>query len=243
MIPLLTLGVPASPSDAILLGALILHNVDPGPLLMTKQPELVYSIYVGFFIAEIFMFVIGMVGIPIWVKLISLPSRWLMPVVLGIAVCGSYGVGNSLFDVGIAVFFGVLEYSMRRFGFSVVASLFGIILGSLLESNYRRALSISNGSYATFIEHPISLVLLLLALVSFFLLAIRTYLGNAECGRRNCGGRRRKVAGFDMKRRCCLTIFISCRRCGLDLARMAIRGEVTEIKSSGKCLRVCCLFT
>jgi putative tricarboxylic transport membrane protein len=177
MIPLLTLGVPASPSDAILLGALILHNVDPGPLLMTKHPELVYSIYAGFFIAECFMFVIGMLGIPLWVKLISLPSRWLMPVVLGIAICGAYGVGNSLFDVGIAVFFGVLGYLMRRFGFSIVASLFGVILGSLLESNYRRALAISGGDYTTFLTHPISLMLLLFALMSFFLPAIRSYLG------------------------------------------------------------------
>jgi putative tricarboxylic transport membrane protein len=177
MIPLLTLGVPASPSDAILLGALILHNVDPGPLLMTKHPELVYSIYAGFFIAECFMFVIGMLGIPLWVKLISLPSRWLMPVVLGIAICGAYGVGNSLFDVGIAVFFGVLGYLMRRFGFSIVASLFGVILGSLLESNYRRALAISGGDYTTFLTHPISLMLLLFALTSFFLPAIRSYLG------------------------------------------------------------------
>jgi putative tricarboxylic transport membrane protein len=169
MIPLLTLGIPGSGSTAILLGGLMLHGMAPGPMLMSKNPELVYSIYSGFFVAEFFMLLIGLLGIPLWVKIISLRSSTLTPLILGISLIGAYSLGNDTFDMGLALFFGVLGYLMRRFGFPLAPAVLALVLGFIVETNYRRALTISGGSQMIFITDPISLSLLLLALGSFLI--------------------------------------------------------------------------
>ena len=173
MIPLLTLGIPGSGSTAILLGGLMLHGMSPGPLLMSKHPELVYAIYSGFFIAEFFMLTIGLLGVPVWVRLISLRSSILTPLVLGISLVGSYALGNSLFDMLMALFFGILGYLMRRFGFPLAPAVLALVLGFIVETNYRRALTISQGDHLVFLTKPISLALLLLALASFVIPVIK----------------------------------------------------------------------
>ena len=175
MIPLLTLGIPGSGSTAILLGGLMLHGMKPGPLLMTEHPELVYAIYVGFFVAEFFMLTIGLLGIPLWVKLISLRSSRLTPLILGVSLIGSYALGNSIFDMIMAVFFGVLGYLMRRFGFPLAPAVLALVLGFIVETNYRRALSISGGDHIIFLTKPISLILILMAVATFIIPAIRSY--------------------------------------------------------------------
>ncbi|MBN2570140.1 MAG: tripartite tricarboxylate transporter permease [Deltaproteobacteria bacterium] len=175
MIPLITLGIPGSGSTAILLGGFMLHGMNPGPLLMTDSPELIYTIYVGFFIAEFFMLAIGLFGIPLWVRLISLRSSTLTPLILGVSLIGSYALGNSTFDVIMAVFFGALGYIMRRFGFPLAPAVLAIVLGFIIEANYRRALSITGGDHMIFLTNPISLVLLLLALATFVIPAVRSY--------------------------------------------------------------------
>jgi putative tricarboxylic transport membrane protein len=180
MIPLLTLGIPGSGSTAILLGGLLLHGMAPGPLLMSKNPELVYSIYSGFFVAEFFMLLIGLLGIPLWVKIISLRSSILTPLILGISLIGAYALGNDTFDMGLALFFGVLGYLMRRFGFPLAPAVLALVLGFIVETNYRRALTISGGSHMIFITDPISLSLILLALASFLIPVIRMQWGKKK---------------------------------------------------------------
>ena len=175
MIPLLTLGIPGSGSTAILLGGLMLHGMRPGPLLMSEHPELIYTIYIGFFVAEFFMLAIGLLGIPLWVKLISLRNSMLTPLILGISLIGSYALGNDIFDMIMALFFGVLGYIMRRFGFPLAPAVLALVLGFIVESNYRRALSISGGDYMTFLTKPISLILILMAIASFVIPAIKSY--------------------------------------------------------------------
>jgi len=180
MIPLLTLGIPGSGSTAILLGGLMLHGMAPGPLLMSKHPELVYSIYSGFFVAEFFMLLIGLLGIPLWVKIISLRSSTLTPLILGISLIGAYSLGNDPFNMVLALFLGVLGYLMRRFGFPLAPAVLALVLGFIVETNYRRALTISGGDHMIFVVNPISLFLILLALASFLIPVIRMRRGKKK---------------------------------------------------------------
>ena len=180
MIPLLTLGIPGSGSTAILLGGLMLHGMAPGPLLMSKNPELVYSIYSGFFVAEFFMLLIGLLGIPLWVKIISLRSSTLTPLILGISLIGAYSLGNDPFSMVLALFLGVLGYLMRRFGFPLAPAVLALVLGFIVETNYRRALTISGGDHMIFVANPISLFLILLALASFLIPVIRMQRGKRK---------------------------------------------------------------
>ena len=180
MIPLLTLGIPGSGSTAILLGGLMLHGMAPGPLLMSKNPQLVYSIYSGFFVAEFFMLLIGLLGIPLWVKIISLRSSTLTPLILGISLIGAYSLGNDPFSMVLALFLGVLGYLMRRFGFPLAPAVLALVLGFIVETNYRRALTISGGDHMIFVANPISLFLILLALASFLIPVIRMQRGKRK---------------------------------------------------------------
>ena len=180
MIPLLTLGIPGSGSTAILLGGLMLHGMAPGPLLMSKNPQLVYSIYSGFFVAEFFMLLIGLLGIPLWVKIISLRSSTLTPLILGISLIGAYSLGNDPFSMVLALFLGVLGYLMRRFGFPLAPAVLALVLGFIVETNYRRALTISGGDHMIFMANPISLFLILLALASFLIPVIRMQRGKRK---------------------------------------------------------------
>ncbi len=151
----------------------MLHGMAPGPLLMSKNPELVYSIYSGFFVAEFFMLLIGLLGIPLWVKIISLRSSTLTPLILGISLIGAYSLGNDPFNMVLALFLGVLGYLMRRFGFPLAPAVLALVLGFIVETNYRRALTISGGDHMIFVVNPISLFLILLALASFLIPVIR----------------------------------------------------------------------
>lgn len=179
MIPLLTLGVPGSGSTAVMLGGLMVHGVNPGPLLVIEHPELVYAVYAGLLLSAVAMLVIGLLGIPIWVRIIALPTRWLAPMILGISLVGAYALGNNLSDVGMATFFGVLGYVMVRFGFPLVPAVLALVLGFMVETNYRRALALSGGDHTTFVTSPISLVLLTLAVLSFAIPVVKNHIDSA----------------------------------------------------------------
>ena len=176
MIPLLTLGVPGSGSTAVMLGGLMVHGVNPGPLLLVENPELVYAVYAGLLLSAGAMLVIGLLGIPFWVRIISMPTRWLAPMILGISLVGAYALGNSMSDVGMATFFGVLGYLMLRFGFPLVPAVLALVLGFMVETNYRRALTLSSGDHMTFVTSPIGLVLLSLAVLSFAIPLVKNHI-------------------------------------------------------------------
>jgi len=173
MIPLITLGIPGSGSTAVLIGGLMLQGLRPGPLLMSENPELVYSIFVGFFVAEFFMLAIGLAGTRLWVALTSLRVSILAPFILGLCVIGTYALGNNMFYVILALAFGVLGYLMEKFGFPLAPMVLAIVLGFIVETNFRRALAVSGGSYAIFFTHPISVILLIIAIASFTIPLIR----------------------------------------------------------------------
>ncbi|MDH3733516.1 MAG: tripartite tricarboxylate transporter permease [Gemmatimonadota bacterium] len=180
MIPLLALGIPGSASAAVLLGGLTVQGVRPGPLLLAEQAPLVYALYAGFFIAVLFMAGVGLLGIPVWTRVVRLPPAVLMPMVVGISLVGTFALRGNAFDAWAALFFGALGFAMLRRGFPLVPAVLGLILGPMIETNYRRALTLSSGSHMTFVESPICMLLLVLAVASFAAPTLRARLTRAR---------------------------------------------------------------
>jgi len=173
LVPLLTLGIPGSAATAVLIGALMLHGLTPGPELFKNKALIVYGIFASLFIAYFFMLFLGILGNQLWIKIISAPKALLNPAILAIAVIGSYSVGNSMFDVWSCLGFGFLGWLLRRYDFPTAPVILGLILGFLAETNFRRALLMGNGSI--FFTRPVSLAMLILALLSLFWPLLSSY--------------------------------------------------------------------
>jgi putative tricarboxylic transport membrane protein len=163
LVPLLGLGIPGSNSAAILLGGLLLHGLTPGPMLFVKSPEVVYGLYAGLLVANVAMLVLGLVILTPCLWLVARPKPYLMAFILVLIVSGVYAIEGSLFDVAIALGAGVLGYALRWLGVPQLPLVLGVVLGFMVESNYRRALVLSGGEHAIFVQDPVSLGLLLAA--------------------------------------------------------------------------------
>lgn len=164
---MLTLGIPGDVTSAILIGAITVHGLRPGPALFTGSPDLVYGIFIGFFIAYLLLLVIGLAGIKVWVKSIqSVPTQYLWPSVMVLSVIGAYALRSSSFDVFVMLFFGVVGYFMIKGGFPVAPLIIGLILGPIAESGYRRTMLLSGGGFDWLLQ-PIPLILLILTVLSF----------------------------------------------------------------------------
>ncbi len=180
MIPLLALGIPGSASAAVLLGGLMMQGVAPGPLLMQQSPDLVYALYEGFLVAVILMLVVGRLGIPVWSAVVRIRPSILMPLVVATSLIGAYAHRGSMADAWAALFFGLAGFAMLRRGYPLAPAVLGLILGPMIETNYRRALMLSSGSHSVFVESPVALVLILLAIGSFAGPALRSRLTRAN---------------------------------------------------------------
>lgn len=165
LVPLLTLGLPGSASTAVLIGALMLHGLAPGPELFKENAEIVYGLFASLMVANIIMLGVSLVGNKLWVKIISAPKELIYPVILAISVIGSYSVNNSLFDVAACLGFGIFAWQLKRNDFPVAPVVLGLILGKMAETNFRRALLMDSGSI--FFKRPVSAVILILACISF----------------------------------------------------------------------------
>jgi putative tricarboxylic transport membrane protein len=174
LVPLLTLGIPGSASTAVLIGALMIHKLNPGPELFDKEPGLVYGIFISLFFANIFMFFIGLMGNKLWIKIIAAPKSLLYPLILALSFIGSYFIQNSVFDVGICIAFGVMGWLLKRGDFPTAPVVLGLILGKMIVENLR--LSLIKGEWTDFFTRPGSLVIILLALLSFSLPYIKNKL-------------------------------------------------------------------
>jgi putative tricarboxylic transport membrane protein len=164
-IPLLTLGLPTSPTMALIIGALILHGVAPGPMVVTKQPDLFWGVIASMFFGNIMLVIINMPLIGLWVRLLNVPYRMLFLIILVISSIGVYSVNNSAFDIFLTVGVGFLGYLLRKLGAEPAPLLMGFVLGGPMEENLRRSLIISRGDYMVFVERPISCGFLLVAVV------------------------------------------------------------------------------
>ena len=163
LVPLLGLGIPGSNSAAVLMGGLLLHGMTPGPMLFVKNPDVVYGLYAGLFVANIAMVILGLIILTPCIWLVSRPKHYLMAFILALVVTGVYAIEQSLFDVAIALGVGVLGYLLRYFGVPQLPLVLGAVLGFMVESNYRRALQISGGDHLIFLQDPVSLGLLVAA--------------------------------------------------------------------------------
>ena len=168
MIPMLTLGIPGDPITAILLGALMVQGLTPGPLLFVDNPHFVYSVFWAFFVAIVMLLIVSLLTINIWIKLLSVPKRILLPIIAVFCVIGSYSLNNSFTDVWIMISFGLLGFLMKKYKFPVVPLLLAIVLGPTFERYVRTALMTSDGDPMIFIRRPIALGFIIVALISFF---------------------------------------------------------------------------
>ncbi len=170
LIPLITLGIPGSATAAILLGGLMIQGLSPGYDLFTKHAETTYSVMFGFLLANILMGFIGYVIAKQAVKITKIPMTILAPIIIALSVVGSFAIQNSIFDVYTMIAFGLLGYFMRKSGFGTAPTILGIILGPILESNFRRALVLSKGNLVQyFFTRPIAIVLFILVVSTLFL--------------------------------------------------------------------------
>jgi putative tricarboxylic transport membrane protein len=162
-IPLMTLGIPPNVVMALLLGAFVIHGLQPGPLMMTQRPDLFWGIVASMYIGNAMLLVLNMPLIGMWVQVLKLPYRVLFPLILMFCVVGVFASGNAVFDVFVMVVFGVLGYLMRKFGYEPAPLVLAFVLGPMLENNLRKSLILSHGEFSIFIERPISAVCLVLA--------------------------------------------------------------------------------
>jgi len=165
----MTLGIPGDSITAVLIGVLLLHGLRPGPGLFESQPDLVVTIYGALFVAIILTaLVAGLIGIPVYRKILAIPQRLLTAAVLVLCLIGAYAVRNAVVDVWVAIFFGAVGFSFIRLNIPVLPLAFGAVLGPLLEENLRRTLIIHR-DIGVFFERPISLVLVSLSLAILLL--------------------------------------------------------------------------
>ncbi len=167
VIPVLSLGIPGSAPAAVLLAAMFIHGVRPGPLIMIESPEFVYKVVAMVFLATCAMFVLGLSMVKYVVKVLQVPRTKLMPLIFTLCVVGSFAIQSRIFDVRVMVFFGILGFIMLEMEYPVAPMILGLILGNMLDTNFRRALVISEGDILQFISRPICIVL-----ISFIILTL-----------------------------------------------------------------------
>lgn len=164
-IPTLSLGIPGDAVMAVLIGALMIHGIAPGPLFVTEQPAMFWGLIASFWIGNLLLLILNIPMIGLWVRLLTIPYHILYPAMLMFICIGVYSVNNSVFDVGVALICGVLGYFMLVFRFPPAPLLLGFILGPLIEENLRRTLTLSRGDLTVFIERPFSAAFLMISLL------------------------------------------------------------------------------
>jgi putative tricarboxylic transport membrane protein len=165
LVPMLSLGIPSSNSSAVLLSGFLMHGLMPGPMLFVRNPEVVNGLYAGLLTANVAMVIVGYIIMTPCLWLVNRPKPYLMAFIYAFVVSGVYSIEASLFHVALALGFGVLGYALRYFKVPFLPMVLGVVLGFMVESNYRRALALSSGDHMTFIRDPISGVLLGIALI------------------------------------------------------------------------------
>jgi TctA family transporter len=159
-IPTLTLGIPGSATMAVMLGAFLVHGVQPGPQLMTQHPTIFWGVVASFAIGNLFLLLLNIPFIGLWVKLLQIPYRYLYPIILTLISVGVYSLANNPFAVLLVLIFGVVGYFMKQFDFEPAPLLIGFILGPMIEQNFRRALLLTRGDYLALLDRPMTALFL-----------------------------------------------------------------------------------
>lgn len=164
-IPLLTLGIPPNAVMALMVGAMTIHNIQPGPQVMSNNPELFWGLIASMWIGNAMLVILNLPLIGIWIKLLTVPYRWLFPAIILFCAIGVYSTNNNNFDIWMVALFGLIGYGFIKLGCEPAPLLLGFILGPMMEEYLRRALLISRGDWSVFVTRPISASLLVAALV------------------------------------------------------------------------------
>ena len=164
-IPLLTLGIPPNAVMALMVGAMTIHNIQPGPQVMTSNPELFWGLIASMWIGNAMLIVLNLPLIGIWIKLLTVPYRWLFPAIILFCAIGVYSTNNNTFDIWLVGIFGVVGYGFIKLGCEPAPLLLGFILGPMMEENLRRAMLLSRGDWSVFVTRPLSAGLLVVAAI------------------------------------------------------------------------------
>jgi len=165
-IPMLTLGIPSNPVMALMIGAMIIHGIQPGPMVMTEQPALFWGLIASMWIGNLFLVILNLPMIGIWVRIVMVPYHLLFPAILVFCAIGVFSLNNTEFDVYLMAVFGLLGYIFAKLDCEPAPMLLGFILGPMMEEYLRRALLISHGDPTVFVTRPISASMLVLALIA-----------------------------------------------------------------------------
>ncbi|HLQ83081.1 MAG TPA: tripartite tricarboxylate transporter permease [Pseudogracilibacillus sp.] len=165
MIPLLTLGIPGSAATAVLLGAFLMFDLEPGPLLMKNNPEFSWGIISSMYLGNIALLVVNIIAIPLFLYVIKTPYRLLIPIILILCTVGTYSLNNNIMEIWILFIFGVIGFFMKHYGYSPASLVLALVLGPLVEDNLRQSLIASHNGLGIFLSRPISLALLIVILI------------------------------------------------------------------------------
>lgn len=170
-VPMLTLGIPSNAVMALMIGAMMIHDLVPGPQVMQSDPGLFWGLIISMWIGNLILVVLNLPMIGVWVQLLRVPYRWLFPAILVFCCIGVYSINNNVWDVWIAIFFGFAGYVFGKLGCETAPLVLGFILGPMMEENLRRAMLLSRGDPSVFVSSPISCGLLIAAVLMVFLVA------------------------------------------------------------------------
>lgn len=175
LVPFLTLGIPGGANTALLIGAFIIHNLRPGPLLFVKKPLFIYTIFAGVFLSNFLIIILGKLFIRYFIKVVELPYTILGPAIIIFSIVGSFAVRNNMGDVLLMFGFGLMGYILEKYGYPITPMVIGLVLGPITESELRRAMLLSNNDPFYLITRPISGALLATAVFSIFFPLLRKY--------------------------------------------------------------------
>ena len=170
-IPMLTLGIPSNAVMALMIGAMMIHDIVPGPQVMTTDPALFWGLIVSMWIGNLILVVLNLPMIGVWVQLLKVPYRWLYPAILVFCCIGVYSINNNVWDVWVTIFFGMFGYVFAKLGCEAAPLVLGFILGPMMEENLRRALLLSRGDPTVFLTSPISCGFLIASVLMVILVA------------------------------------------------------------------------
>ena len=162
-IPLLTLGIPPNAVMALMVGAMTIHNIQPGPMVMTNNPDLFWGLIASMWIGNAILVILNLPLIGIWIKLLTVPYRWLFPAIVLFCAIGVYSTNNNTWDIWMVGLFGIIGYGFIKLGCEPAPLLLGLILGPMMEENLRRAMLLSRGDWSVFVSRPLSATLLAMA--------------------------------------------------------------------------------
>ena len=180
MIPLLSLGLPFTPATAVLLGGMLLHGVTPGPFLLRDRPDVFWGVIGSFYLGNAMLLILNLPLVGVFAKLVRVPSRYLMPIILVLCAIGTFGDNGALFDVWVMVAAGVIGYVMRKYGYEPAPLVVGLVLGPVMERSFRQTLIISGGRVESLWESPICMAMWAIALIAILLPVLIKFFKHAK---------------------------------------------------------------